>query len=109
MQTSYAPLSTQIISDGLDVSVTSAYGGAGQLVDLSNNTDSVRIWNQDTNFGVEYQIDSGNGQIPSQLRIDPIHQSGAGQLAEAEFYRLRIAALGWDAFSTAGTIYAVAA
>lgn len=53
--------------------------------------------------------DIGRGQIPSQLRIDGIHQSGPGQRADAESVRLKIVAAGWDTFSTAGTIYAVAA
>lgn len=55
--------------------------------------------------------DIGNGFIPDSLRNagDPIHQGSYGQLAEAAFYQDQITSLGWDTFSTVGTIYAEAA
>jgi hypothetical protein len=53
--------------------------------------------------------DIGRGQIPSQLRIDGIHQNGSGQLSDAESVRLKIVAAGWDTFSTTGTIFDLAA
>lgn len=66
MATLYPTLSAQVQTGAVDVSVTSAAGGAGQTVSYTGVTDSARVWNQDTNHKIEYQVGSG-----SWVSLDP--------------------------------------
>jgi len=66
MATLYPTLSAQVQTGTVDVSVTSAAGGAGQTVSYTGVTDSARVWNQDTNHKIEYQVGSG-----SWVSLDP--------------------------------------
>jgi hypothetical protein len=104
--------------DGFKTSATQTLNSNLQLWAASRNDV---IWNDiqadliDPDKGLSWAgltanaqdlTDISRGQIPSQLRIDGIHQSAAGQRADAESARLKIAAAGWDSFGTVGTIYA---
>lgn len=76
MSTRFNPVVSEETVAETQVSITAAYGSAGQSVTSSVATDSVRIknWNQSV-YGIEYQVGSGDWlplakQTDTTLSID---------------------------------------
>jgi len=87
MSTSYPVISAKVETGTVDISVTSASGGAGQAISYTGVTDSAVLWNQDTNFALEYKVGSGDW-----VSLAPNKQATFDVDMSATTIRLRLAA-----------------